>query len=217
MADVHQQQPLVAIATPVYNGARFLAETMASVQAQTYPNVVHVVLDNASTDETPDIIDRFRGGRVPLITRRNDTTLPQTDNWNAVLRMIPEEARYFRILPADDLIMPEFVEKLVALGEAHPEVAIIGCREFENDTLRHSDLPLRPGVFDGKAIVRGSLRYHIVGFPHLHSLYRKPQGVCRIPSTRRNATGRRSNASIRTPICASCRRAITAGCPTRWS
>ena len=39
--------PLVAIATPVYNGAEYLADTMACVQAQTYPNLVHCVLDNA--------------------------------------------------------------------------------------------------------------------------------------------------------------------------
>ena len=42
------QLPTVAVVTPVYNGAKFLREAMLSVQAQTYPNLVHFVLDNAS-------------------------------------------------------------------------------------------------------------------------------------------------------------------------
>src|ERR1700731_169502 len=49
--------PLVAITTPVYNGERYLGETMACVQAQTYPNLVHLVVDNASTDRSAEIID----------------------------------------------------------------------------------------------------------------------------------------------------------------
>jgi glycosyltransferase involved in cell wall biosynthesis len=112
--------PLVAIATPVYNGARFLAETMECVQSQSYPNIVHCILDNGSNDATPEIIDRFRNRRVPLITARNASTLPQVDNWNAALGLVPHDASYFRILPADDLIDPQYIEKLVELGKQNP-------------------------------------------------------------------------------------------------
>ena len=63
--------PLVAIVTPVYNGEQYLAEAMESVQAQTYPNLVHVILDNASTDRTAEIIESFRGRKVPLLVGRN--------------------------------------------------------------------------------------------------------------------------------------------------
>ena len=68
MVQSQEKTPLVAILTPVYNWASFLAETMACVQAQTYPNLVHIVLDNASTDATPEIINRYSGGRVPILT-----------------------------------------------------------------------------------------------------------------------------------------------------
>lgn len=168
--------PLVAIATPVYNGARFLAETMACVQAQSYPNIVHCVLDNASTDATPEIIARFASGRVPLIVGRNARTLPMLDNWNAVLHLVPREAAYFRILPADDLILSLGIEKMVAMGERHPEANIIGCQEWANETLLGTDLPHDRTLFDGRAIVRGSLMKAIRGFPHFHCLYRKPPG-----------------------------------------
>jgi glycosyltransferase involved in cell wall biosynthesis len=168
--------PIVAIATPVFNGGRFLAETMDCVQAQTYPHIVHCVLDNASTDATPFIIARYRNSRVPLIAARNSQTLPMLQNWNAVLRLVPPEASYFRILPADDLIAPDAIEKMVAVGEQNPHVNIIGCQEWANETVHGTDLPPNRSVFDGRAVARGSLLNAIHGFPHLHCLYRKPPG-----------------------------------------
>lgn len=177
MSTIPAVWPLVAIATPVYNGERFLAETMACVQAQTYPNLVHCILDNASTDETASIIDRFRDGRVPLIVHRNAETIPMTDNWNAALDLVPASALYFRILPADDLMLPTAIEKMVSRGEEFPEVDIIGCQEWVNDRVLGAELPPERRVFSGKSILRASLCNEIHGFPHLHCLYRKPAGA----------------------------------------
>ena len=78
-----QPTPFVAIVTPVYNGAEFLDATMKCVQAQTYPNIVHVVLDNASTDQTPAIVEAYRNGSTPMIVGRNDVLLSMDENWNA--------------------------------------------------------------------------------------------------------------------------------------
>jgi len=167
--------PLVAIATPVYNGARFLADTMECVQAQTYPNLVHCVLDNASIDATPEIIARFRGGRVPLITARNATTLPHIENWNAALELVPSGASYFRVLAADDLIVPECIEKMVALGEQNPHAGVIGCQEWVNKSLHGTDLPSDRSVFAGRSLVRGTLLMEI-DFPYVHCLFRYPSG-----------------------------------------
>lgn len=121
------RQALVAIVTPVYNGASFLDEAMACVQAQSHGNLVHVVLDNASTDETSEIIKRYEGGRVPLLVRRNEHTLPMAANWNAAVSLTPAEAAYFRVLSADDLIAPDFVSRTLAVAERHPTVAVVSC------------------------------------------------------------------------------------------
>lgn len=119
--------PLVAIVTPVYNGAKFLAETMDAVQAQTYPNLIHIVHDNASTDETPAIIARYADARVPVVVTRNEKTLPVYDNWNVAVTHVPKEAKYFRILCADDLMAPTFTSRLAGLMEQHPNVIVAGC------------------------------------------------------------------------------------------
>src|SRR4030095_8191994 len=56
--------PTVSIVTPAYNQAEFLRDTIESVLEQDYPNIEYVVLDDGSTDETPQILaeygDRFR-------------------------------------------------------------------------------------------------------------------------------------------------------------
>jgi glycosyltransferase involved in cell wall biosynthesis len=156
---------------------------MESVQSQSYPNLVHCVLDNASNDATPQIIDRFRNRRVPLITARNDSTLDQVDNWNAALGLVPQNASYFRILSADDLIDPQYIEKMVALSEQNPSADVIACQELVNVYLPGTDLPSRSfvrgtdlpsrSVFDGRSLVRASLLREIE-FPYWHGLFRSP-------------------------------------------
>ena len=165
--------PLVAIVTPVLNGDRFLAETMACVQAQTYPNLVHCLLDNASIDRTADIIAGQSGGRVPIIAARNAKTLPMHENWNAALSLMPPSAAYFRVLPADDLMMPTCIEKMVTLGEHNLGVGVIGCQEYIDDRPIASGLPTDQTVFPGAMVVRESLRGRIRGFPHAHCLFRR--------------------------------------------
>jgi glycosyltransferase involved in cell wall biosynthesis len=167
--------PLVVIATPVYNGAPFLAEAMKCVQEQTYPSLVHCVLDNASTDETASIIANYIGKQVPIICARNEQTISLVENWNSVLRLIPREARYFRILPADDLMTSTCIEKMVGVGDRWPEVGIIGCQEWLGQRRVGDALPKDIEVFDGRAIMRGALLNRIHGSPpHGHCLYRIP-------------------------------------------
>lgn len=119
--------PLVAVVTPVYNGAEFLAETLACVQRQTYPNLVHVVLDNASTDGTPGIVARAARGRVPVLAHRNPETLPLRQNWERAVRLTPPGARYFLLLCADDLVADTAVAEMVAVAERDAGVGVVGC------------------------------------------------------------------------------------------
>ncbi|MEL7454730.1 MAG: glycosyltransferase family A protein, partial [Pseudomonadota bacterium] len=82
--------PKVAVLTPVYNGEAYLRETLESVQAQTYANLVHVVVNNACTDGTADILADFEDARVPVIVIHHKTLLPQMENWNSAFSGMPE-------------------------------------------------------------------------------------------------------------------------------
>lgn len=163
--------PLVAIVTPVYNGEVYLAETMMCVQALDYPNLVHVILDNASTDATPDIIARYADGPVPIRTARNPSTIPMAANFNAALKLLPAEATYFRLLCADDLMTTDSVRRQVELAERYPDVAAVGCLEYCL-RLREQNIPRDQEVFDGKTIARAYLREENTVFSGTHFLFR---------------------------------------------
>ncbi len=164
-------RPLVAIATPVYNGETYLEQTMSCVQSQTYPNLVHCLLDNGSTDATPRIIESFKNRAVPLIVGRNARTVPHCESWNGALNLVPVEASYFRVLPADDLIRPDAIEKMVELGQRYPHVDMISCQEVRGHELIGEDLPSDRCLFSGKSIARGLL-LSATSFSVTHSLYR---------------------------------------------
>jgi glycosyltransferase involved in cell wall biosynthesis len=146
--------PLVAIVTPVYNGAEFLAEAMDSVQAQTWPNLVHIVIDNASTDDTPKILERYRNGRVPVVVLRNQTTLPIMANFNAAFDSAPAEAAYVRILCSDDTISPTCIEETVNLAETDPQIGVVGSLHYCFGAVQDFRWPADQTVFEGDEALR---------------------------------------------------------------
>lgn len=51
-----EDQPLVSIITPLYNAASFISQTISSIQNQTYTNWEHIIVDDASTDDSIRIV-----------------------------------------------------------------------------------------------------------------------------------------------------------------
>ena len=166
-------QPLVAVITPVYNGEAYLKATMESVQKQTYSNIVHVVLDNCSTDGTPVIIDQFRNRRVKLIVARNDELVPIWENWNRALRMVPAEATYAKILCGDDLIRSDCISRFVAIAESDQAIEVVLSHDvFYDENVHRANLPPECTVFDGIAIMRAALNQSINWLPYHHLFIR---------------------------------------------
>jgi glycosyltransferase involved in cell wall biosynthesis len=62
--------PTLTVVTPAYNQADFLRDTIESVLSQDYPNIEHVVLDDGSTDETPQILKEY-DGKIIWETHKN--------------------------------------------------------------------------------------------------------------------------------------------------
>ncbi|RKZ54901.1 MAG: hypothetical protein DRQ44_18480 [Gammaproteobacteria bacterium] len=98
--------PLVSIVVPVYNGETYLAESLDSIITQTYPNTEILVMDDASTDNTPDIIKSY-GDRVTHI--RNESNLGQFGNVNKGIEKT--RGKFICVYHADDIYKPEIVEK----------------------------------------------------------------------------------------------------------
>jgi glycosyltransferase involved in cell wall biosynthesis len=141
--------PLVSVVTPVYNGARYLAECAESVLAQTHGDWEYVIVDNQSTDGTPEIAASFANRDPRIRVHRTDTFLPIMENWNGALRQVHPKARYVKVVHADDWLYPRCLESMVALAEANPEVGVVGAYRL------HQDRPEPPGVGPEERVIPG--------------------------------------------------------------
>ena len=121
--------PHVSVCIPVYNGERYLAETIRSVLDQTYRDFELVVLDNASTDATDRIARSFADTRLRVET--NPTTIPQPDNWRAAVQLC--RAPLIKLLCADDLLHPRCLEYQVGPMQADPGLALVAARRHMID------------------------------------------------------------------------------------
>jgi glycosyltransferase involved in cell wall biosynthesis len=143
-------RPLVSVVTPVYNGARFLEECIESVLAQSYENWEYVILDNASSDETADIVARYAAADERITVHTNDTTLPLIENWNRSMGLISERSEFCRVLHADDWIYPTSLEKMVDVAMRHPSVTVVGSLRLRGDVVESEGLPPDREFFSGR-------------------------------------------------------------------
>jgi glycosyltransferase involved in cell wall biosynthesis len=126
------EQPFVSIVTPVYNGEKYLGECIESVLGQTYNNWEYIILNNRSTDDSLEIANHYakKDRRLKVLT--NDTFLEQIPNWNESMRKISPGSKYCKVVHADDCILPECLEKMVAKAEEFPTAGVISSYRFIN-------------------------------------------------------------------------------------
>ena len=105
-----KDSPLISIAIPVYNSAKFLEKCLDSILAQTYTNLEVIVLNNASTDNSFDIISRYqeKDSRIKCFTISH---VP-TETWSRNNAYIRTNAEWVIPVDSDDSIEPGYVEKL---------------------------------------------------------------------------------------------------------
>lgn len=109
--------PRVSVCIPAWCGGDFLEAAIRSVLAQTWTDFELLVIDDCSPDDTAERVARHAGDpRLKYI--RNAHNLGPQGNWNRCLT----EARgeYIKVLPHDDLIAPDCLEKQVKALEANP-------------------------------------------------------------------------------------------------
>ncbi|MEU3013754.1 glycosyltransferase family 2 protein [Nocardia asteroides] len=113
----------VSVCVPAFNAARTITETIESILTQEFGDFEVVVVDNASTDGTGELVRAFTDERIRLHT--NDTVLPMVENWNRTLGLAGGEL--VKLVCADDLITPGCLSAQVeALRD--PRIAVSGAR-----------------------------------------------------------------------------------------
>ncbi|MCZ6674311.1 MAG: glycosyltransferase family A protein [Verrucomicrobia bacterium] len=106
--------PLVSCIVPVYNGERYLAETLTSIVEQTYSPMEVIVVDDGSTDGTENVVKQF-GSAVKLVRQENAGT-PTARN-TGILHSLGE---FIGFLDADDLWHPEKIARQISQFASQP-------------------------------------------------------------------------------------------------
>lgn len=117
------QLPLISICIPTYNSTLFLAQTLESIAAQTYKNIEVIISDNASTDETPDIIKTYCE-RYGWTFYHNEVNIGAGNNFNRLIELAHGE--YIAIYHADDIYEPTIVEKSVHAFQQSQNIGLVG-------------------------------------------------------------------------------------------
>jgi glycosyltransferase involved in cell wall biosynthesis len=123
--------PLVSVVVPTYNHARYLAECLDSILSQDYPTVEVVVIDDGSTDNTREVLQRY-GDRIRWETQNNSGQSAALNRGWAISR-----GRLLSYLNADDALRPGAVRHAVAaLTVNRDAVFIYGDFELMDDRSR---------------------------------------------------------------------------------
>lgn len=115
--------PLVCICVPTYNAALTLTETLVSILGQTYQNLKVLVVDNASTDGTPELADVFAAKDPRLTVLRHSENVGAEGNFTRCLQLASGD--YTAIYHSDDIYAPSMVQEEVEFLERNPEAGVV--------------------------------------------------------------------------------------------
>ncbi len=158
--------PLVSVCIPVYNGEKYIGETIESVLKQTFKDFELVVCNNCSTDHTLDVVSKYQDPRIRVVT--NEQNVGMVGNWNVCLK--EARAPYVTVLCADDLITPTCLEKKYKMISKDERITLVFGASTVINTKGKVVVNRRPlrktDVYNGAQIAKKSFRSHnIFGEP----------------------------------------------------
>lgn len=112
--------PKFSIILPVRNGSNYIRECITSILAQTYTDFELLILENASTDDTSQIIQSFNHEKIKIITAKK--LLNIEENWARAAET--PKAEFMTLIGHDDLLKPDFLETINELIDTYPDATL---------------------------------------------------------------------------------------------
>jgi glycosyltransferase involved in cell wall biosynthesis len=114
---LYKNEPLISIVTVVYNGERFLKDSIESVINQNYQNIEYIVIDGGSSDNTVNIIKQYEDKIDYWISEKDSG---QSDAFSKAFAKCRGE--WITWLNADDLLLPNTISVLIQSVKSYPDV-----------------------------------------------------------------------------------------------
>ncbi|HOZ86521.1 MAG TPA: glycosyltransferase, partial [Bacteroidia bacterium] len=114
----------VSVLMPVYNASLYLEEAISSILNQSYSDFELIIINDGSTDNSLEIIERFSDTRIILVNNKKNSGIINARNQGLQLA----KGKYIANMDADDVSLPQRFEKQVKFLDSHPETAILATR-----------------------------------------------------------------------------------------
>ncbi len=129
----------MSVVTPAYNRAGYLKETIESVLNQDYPRIEYIVLDDGSTDNTREVLERYTGRLIWETHPNMGEHRTVNKGWSMA------HGEIVVVVNSDDLLLPGAVSAAVAFMQAHPDI-LVAYPDWEiigpnSEAIRHIHVP----------------------------------------------------------------------------
>ena len=115
-----KSSPIISVCIPVFNGEKYILESINSVLDQKFTDYELVIVDNCSTDNTANIIKNINQDKIRYI--KNKKNIGSINNFNKCIK--EAKGDFFLLLPHDDLLLPDCLEKCLNKFE-NPNVGLV--------------------------------------------------------------------------------------------
>ena len=120
------KKPLVSIVVPVFNAAEFIDDTIHSVLGQTFDDWELILVDDASSDNTLEVLEQFSSDKIRVVKLAKNGGAAKARNKGVALA----RGRYICFLDADDLWQPDKLERQLAFAKKTGAAFIFGSYVF---------------------------------------------------------------------------------------
>jgi len=143
-----QDNPLVSVIIPLYNGKQYIYEAVNSMLNQTYQNIEIIIIDDGSTDEGGTVVNNIDSPKIIYIMNEKNIGVSASRNKGLDLA----KGTYIALMDADDISMPTRIEKQVSFLENNTEYGVVSghYEQFKkrrfSTKIRIEKLPIDPDI-----------------------------------------------------------------------
>lgn len=148
--------PLISILIPTFNREKYIDSCVKSALNQTYKNIEIIIVDNASTDQTWQILNDLKKKDIRIKIFQNESNIGPVMNWKKCIDLSSGEL--VKILFSDDLLDKDFLKKSVHyfkdenIGFSFTSAKIFSAN---NSRLRYQIGPSK--IYDSEKFIKGSI------------------------------------------------------------
>lgn len=160
--------PKVSVMMPVYNSERYVTRAINSILTQTYENLEFLIVDDASSDDSWKIVEKFaaKDSRMRIFRNEKNRGVPYSRNF--LFGKISPDSEFLAIMDSDDLALPERLAKQVAYLQAHPELHGVGSAlqiiNEEGEVIAHRQYECVPEKILHQAIAANPFAHPTITF-----------------------------------------------------